>query len=728
MTRITERATHALPLLLPILLTACGGDSNAPPPPSGAAAFSVNETVSAPTAIVGDTLTWTVTATNSGTAASTDTATLLVNLPATGLSGLTLAATGATCGPAVSTLTCTIPSGLATGASATVTFSGTTTTIGTLASNVQPTSAGATTCASGSSTIAGCSTKTTVGAKPAAISLAAAFPASGASAAQADTMLQMTFNVAPTLGTTGKLSVFKSDGTLVDAIDVSGAPTTTTAETYGTAFPETNTEVDAIAAGVTTLSGDQRFVYYTPITISGKTATVHLHDGKLLPGTSYYVTADSTLFNDGNGNNFTGLSSPTNWTFTTGATPTLASLTSTTVPAGAPTGTTSVVALTVDAAGNGNFNTVQGALDWVMQNCGTGASGSTCSAASVLKQITIDKGTYNELLYLRNVNNLTLKGSTTTPTDTVVAAENFESFNPGTGGSKTAAVTTNTTEGSVNRRALGGGRAVFLIEGADLLTMRYFTLQNTHVKASSFNNQAETFYYNSSTTNGSRLVGSHMRYLSAQDTIQTKGWAYFSDTYVAGDVDFIWGNPYAVMLDHSELHTVFGAANLNAGVYTGGYDFQARAFPGYLNGAAWIATPGFVVSNSVLTADANVPAGTAYLARSGGAGVNCTSTTVQGTACDSVAYVNTQIGPHIAAAGWFATPAPSPSTGQSELLGWREWGSTDSTGAVLSMTSRDTTVGTYSIALTGSAATSDLTVPAVVFSAWNNGAGWTPVP
>ena len=36
-------------------------------------------------------------------------------------------------------------------------------------------------------------------------------------------MLQMTFNVAPTLGATGKLSVFKSDGTLVlgqEAVDL----------------------------------------------------------------------------------------------------------------------------------------------------------------------------------------------------------------------------------------------------------------------------------------------------------------------------------------------------------------------------------------------------------------------------------------------------------------------------------------------------------------------------
>ena len=51
MPRITEGAVRALPLLLPVLLTACGGDSNAPASPSGTAAFSVNETVSAVTAV-----------------------------------------------------------------------------------------------------------------------------------------------------------------------------------------------------------------------------------------------------------------------------------------------------------------------------------------------------------------------------------------------------------------------------------------------------------------------------------------------------------------------------------------------------------------------------------------------------------------------------------------------------------------------------------------------------
>ncbi|RDV00793.1 pectate lyase [Trinickia dinghuensis] len=572
------------------------------------------------------------------------------------------------------------------------------------------------------------------------MSAAALFPVNGAVAAQPDTMLQITFNAPPTLGTTGKISVFNATtNVLVDSIDISGAPTKTTNETYGTGgtgFSETDTEVDALAAGVTTLSGSARNVYYTPVTISGNTATIHLHDGKLSPGTRYYVTVDSTVFSgtQGSFSSFSSATAPA-WTFTTGPLPTLT--VSNTVPANAPSGTTGSVSVTVDASGNGNFNTVQGALDWLMQNCNTGISGAACTSSSVIKTITVDKGAYNELLFVRNMNNLTITGSTSSAADTTVSANNFESYNPGSGGSNTAAGTSNTTEGAVTRRALGGGRSVFLMEGSDLLTLRNFTLQNSHVKQSSYNNQAETLYFNNTKTNGGRFVASHMQFLSAQDTIQTKGWAYFYDDYIAGDVDFLWGNAYAAMFDHSELHTVYDVTAPT----TGGYVIQARAYTGYVNTStsAFIQTPGFVVSNSTLTADSNVPAGSTFLARAGGAEINCTlpaAASAQGSGCDDVAYVDTQIGAHISAGGWLGAAEGasgteldvSPSTGQTEMAGWREWGSMNSTGGTLSLSGRDTTVGTDTVALTGGTAALDLTNPSVVFAGWNNGAGWTPTP
>src|SRR5690348_15908786 len=80
-------------------------------------------------------------------------------------------------------------------------------------------------------------------------------PANGATAAYVDTRLTITFDSAPTLGTSGTIKVFNaSDNTLVDTIDISGAPASATGETQ-TVIPKTNTEIDQIGAAVTTLGG-----------------------------------------------------------------------------------------------------------------------------------------------------------------------------------------------------------------------------------------------------------------------------------------------------------------------------------------------------------------------------------------------------------------------------------------------------------------------------------------
>jgi hypothetical protein len=216
-----------------------------------------------------------------------------------------------------------------------------------------------------------------------------------------------------------------------------------------------------------------------------------------------------------------------------------------------------------------------------------------------------------------------------------------------------------------------------------------------------------------------------------------RGWAYFYNDYIAGDVDFIWGYPYAPMFDHSELHTIYNVTSTSPT----GYVVQSRAYSGYANTSTgtFITTPGFVIANSKLTADSNVQTGTAFLARSGGAGVGCAmpgASTAQGTNCDSVAYVNDQIGTHISTGGWLGSAegatgsalSVSPATGQTEMIGWREWGSMDSTGNTLGLAGRDTSVATYTVPLTGTSAATDLSSPTAVFAGWNNGAGWTPTP
>jgi pectin methylesterase-like acyl-CoA thioesterase len=515
-------------------------------------------------------------------------------------------------------------------------------------------------------------------------------PSTGDTAAYSDTRLQITFDSTPSLGATGKVEVFTTDGTLVDTIDVSDAVSKTSAETQ-TLFSARNTEIDKLGGNVPSLA-QWRYVYYRPVVISGGTASIKLHDGVLRPNTAYYVNIDNGVLN-GNvaGAAFRGVSGTTAWTFKTTGTP------------------TSPTSVTVDDDGPADFRTVQGALNWIMQNgC------VTCTYAGAAKTITIKNGNYRELLFLRNVNNLTITGESRS--GVIVFYDNSDSFNPGTGfGTPSAGATLVSAGPNVGtRRYLGGGRNVLLAENADLLKLTNFTLWNAHRKTSGWDNQAETIYFNSSTLGGSRLSALSMNFMSAQDTLLLKGWSWFYNSYISGDVDFIWGSPYAALFEQSELHTIVDGTNASSG----GYIFQARAAYGY---------PGFVVLNSKLTADAAIPAGSTWLARSGGLAppTYCTTKTTTGglgsasLGCDNLAYINTRMGTHIRTAGWQASPAPTPAT-PTATAGWRERGSMDLSGNTLNVSGRNQDVASTRIDLSG------LDTRAEVFRAWNNGAGWVP--
>jgi pectin methylesterase-like acyl-CoA thioesterase len=515
-------------------------------------------------------------------------------------------------------------------------------------------------------------------------------PSTGDTAAYSDTRLQITFDSTPSLGATGKVEVFTTDGTLVDTIDVSDAVSKTSAETQ-TLFSARNTEIDKLGGNVPSLA-QWRYVYYRPVVISGGTASIKLHDGVLRPNTAYYVNIDNGVLN-GNvaGAAFRGVSGTTAWTFKTRGTP------------------ASPTSVTVDDDGPADFRTVQGALNWIMQNgC------VTCTYAGAAKTITIKNGNYRELLFLRNVNNLTITGESRS--GVIVFYDNSDSFNPGTGFGTTSAGATLVSAGPNvgTRRYLGGGRNVLLAENADLLKLTNFTLWNAHRKTSGWDNQAETIYFNSSTLGGSRLSALSMNFMSAQDTLLLKGWSWFYNSYISGDVDFIWGSPYAALFEQSELHTIVDGTNASSG----GYIFQARAAYGY---------PGFVVLNSKLTADAAIPAGSTWLARSGGLAppTYCTTKTTTGglgsasLGCDNLAYINTRMGTHIRTAGWQASPAPTPAT-PTATAGWRERGSMDLSGNTLNVSGRNQDVASTRIDLSG------LDTRAEVFRAWNNGAGWVP--
>ena len=493
-------------------------------------------------------------------------------------------------------------------------------------------------------------------------------PAAGETAVHTDTRLSLSFDAAPTLGTTGKITVRRvGDDALIDSIDISSAPSASDTQAV---LARTNLEIDALGLGAMPESASfARYVWVRPVRLSSNTATIKLHNNKLDFGTAYYVTVDASVFSGAtvHGTPFAGISAADGWRFTTRAAP--AAYTSVSV---AETGTTA------------DFRSLQGALNWVMKYCSTTSSASYgCNAVATPKAISIANGNYPELNILRKVSNLTISGESR---DGVIVGDvNFESLNSGSGASTAVAGAALSTSGkTVGHRVLGGGRASFLIETADLLTLTGFTLHNPHARSSAYDNQAEAIYFNTSTTAGAaRLVAKQMSFLSQQDTVQLKGYAWFYQSLISGNVDFIWGNVMAALFEDSEIRSVFDPASGSPG-----YIVQSRATAG---------DKGFVFLRSSLTAGPGVSQ--AYLARSGG--------TTASTYTDQIAFINTKMGAHILPVGWCvgngtsktgvgtgscgSNPPPWAGTangGTTDAAGWREFASTDLAGAPLDASGR----------------------------------------
>ncbi|MDQ7989317.1 MAG: pectinesterase family protein [Candidatus Dactylopiibacterium sp.] len=468
-----------------------------------------------------------------------------------------------------------------------------------------------------------------------------ATPKAGEAAAYADGVLSLAFDAAPTLGSNGSIRIFKSaDDTLVDTIKING-------------------DVDAIGAAA---GGNARGVSRVGAWVEGRKLVIAPHDGKLAYGTGYYVAiARDAVSGKLAGKTFDGLGKAAGWQFTTRA---------------APAGNLST--LTVDDDGTtADFRSVQGALNYVMKNVATDA-GAT---------INVKNGTYNELLFLRGKNNITIRGESRT--GTVIQYRNAEALNSGGGGSATGTPTS------------GGGRAVFLIESVDMLTLDTLTLKNTWLRSAA-SSQAETIYFNSE----GRLVAKNADFHSEQDTLQIKGYSWFYNTLVSGNVDFIWGNNRVALFENSEIRSVGDTMCSSVG-----YVLQARTVSA--------SDKGFVFLNSKLTSGrgpGGAPAPTkTYLARSGGSS----------TYFDNIAFINTTMGAHIAEVGWAYglenQPKSNPEV-STAASGWREFNSVSPAGAVLDLGKR---LGGYALT---SAESAEFTTRAKVFSAYGSGAGWNPQP
>ncbi|MET0387761.1 MAG: pectinesterase family protein, partial [Polyangiales bacterium] len=260
------------------------------------------------------------------------------------------------------------------------------------------------------------------------------------------------------------------------------------------------------------------------------------------------------------------------------------------------------------------------AVDGTGQFCSVqGALDALPARSASQSVITVGSGTYFELVRASGKGHFTLRGEDRK--QTIIVGVNNENLNGGT-----------------------AKRTLISIDKAEDVIIENLTIHNLTPQGGS---QAEALRLQSC----ERCVVRHADILSLQDTLLWSGKIYAEDCYIAGNVDFVWGTG-AVFFDKCEIKTVGRT----------GYVVQSRNEPG---------ASGYVFVDSKITADPGVDG--IVLAR-------IDSAEYPGS---HVAYINCQMGSHIAPEGWRVTGG-----GFGSALRFWEYQSTDAAGKPLDVSRR----------------------------------------
>lgn len=339
------------------------------------------------------------------------------------------------------------------------------------------------------------------------------FPAHEATDVNPDTHLALTFPSPPTLGTAGQIRIYDAaDDRLVDLLDLSIPPgpnvsvkaperppytpvpyeyapghftnaNTKPGTPSGVALPTPDTHQLTIIGGFT-----DAFHFY-PVIIHDNAATIYPHNNLLDYDKTYYVQIDPGVLTLDDGS-FAGIAGKTGWTFT---------MKKAAPPAGADR-------LVVSGDGTGDFNTVQGAIDFIPDHNP--------------KRVTIfiKNGVYEEIVYFRNKANITFLGEDREKV--VVCYANNEVFNP-----HPPNVATNEMPGTFPSR-----RAAFMGDQAYGVHLANLTIKNLT------KGQAEGLLLT-----GERNIVSHVTIEGSGDALQVNGPVYLTDCQIIGDGDTILG-------------------------------------------------------------------------------------------------------------------------------------------------------------------------------------------
>jgi pectin methylesterase-like acyl-CoA thioesterase len=244
------------------------------------------------------------------------------------------------------------------------------------------------------------------------------------------------------------------------------------------------------------------------------------------------------------------------------------------------------------AAAPSNLSSLAVALDGSGDFCSVqGAIDALPAKNQSTVQILIHTGTYHEIIHFADKNNVTLLGQDRSTT--VIEGTNNHNLNP-----------------STSTRSLVG------IDGSSGVVIDTLTIHNLTPQGGS---QAEALRMEAC----DKCVVRNANIASLQDTLLWSGRLYAKNCTIAGNVDFIWGTGVAYF-DACEIKTVVQAgANVQARNTASGY--------------------GYVFVDSKLTADPGITG--QVLAR----------IDVSAYPASHVAYINCQMGGHIAPAGWTIT-------------------------------------------------------------------------
>ncbi|MDL4839809.1 pectate lyase [Aquibacillus rhizosphaerae] len=259
--------------------------------------------------------------------------------------------------------------------------------------------------------------------------------------------------------------------------------------------------------------------------------------------------------------------------------------------------------LTVAKDGSGDYDTVQAAIDAVPNNNTNPVT------------IYVKDGTYKEVLTVpANKPFITMIGES--EEGTVITYDNFAGRDNGVGG----------TLGT------SGSASVYL--RANDFHVENVTFENSFDETLDVDGKQAVAVYAA----GDRQYFKNVRFISNQDTLYThSGSQYYTEVYIEGDVDFIFGGA-RVVIEDSVIHSLDRGSDSNNGYITAASTMLSDDY-------------GMLIKNSKLTSDA--PEGTVYLGRPWPAGGNP-------NARGSVVYMNSELGAHIKEEGWTSMSGLDP--------------------------------------------------------------------